>query len=100
MSSNTKIQKMLKNIYEKRIYWLLTFHRLNQNHHYNARAAKNYQLDSPSTETTRYGIYCFAKKEAEAFNEIQRMNIPDLPNCEFTDFRKEILLLCYSKYCS
>ena len=72
------------------------FHTLNQNHHYNTMATSNYQLDFPpiQTQTTHYGTYSFRKKAAEAWNEIQRMSIPDLLNCEFTDYKKEILWLC------
>ena len=67
------------------------FHTPNQNHHFNTRTANNYQLDFPPTRTTHYGTYSFKKKAGEAWNEIQRMSIPDLLNCEFRDFRKEIL---------
>ena len=76
------------------------FHTINQNHHYNTRAANNYQPDFSPTWTTYYGTYSFIKKAAEAWNEIQNMSTPDLLNCEFTDFKKEILRLCYNKYYS
>ena len=54
------------------------FHTLNQNHHYNTRAANNYLLDFLSTRTSHNGAYFPRKKAAEAWNEIQRMSIPDL----------------------
>ena len=76
------------------------FNEMFQNHHYNTSAANNYQLDFPPTQTTCYRAYSFRKKAAEAWNKIQRMSIPDLLNCEFTDFKKEILWLCYNKYYS
>ena len=75
-------------------------HTLNQKHHYNTRAANNYQFDFPATRTTHYGTYSFRKKAAEAWNEVQTMSIPDLPSCEFTDFKKEILRICYNRYYS
>ena len=58
---------------------------------YNTRTTNNYQLDFPTTRTTHYGTYSFRKKAAEAWNQIQRTRIPNLRNCVFTDFRKEIL---------
>ena len=72
------------------------FHTLNQKHHYNTRAANNYELDFRPTRTTHYETYSFRKKAAEAWNEIQIMNMPDLR--EFTDFKKEILRLYCDKY--
>ena len=66
-----------------------TFHEmfctLNQNHNYRTRAVNNYQFNFPPTRTTHYGTYSFRKKAAETWNEIQRMCIPNLTNCEFTE---------------
>ena len=76
------------------------FHTLNQNQHYETRVASNYQLDFPPTCTTHYGTYSYRKKAAEARNEIQRMSIPDLLNCEFTDtttLLQQILFLIFSQ---
>ena len=76
------------------------FHTINQNHHYNTRTANNYQPDFSLTRTKHYGTCSFRKKAAEAWKEIQRMSILDLLNSEYTDFKIEILRLCYNKYYS
>ena len=60
----------------------------------------NYKLDFPPTRTTHYETHSFRKKAAEAWNEIKIMSIPDLLNCEFAGFKKEILRPCYNKYYS
>ena len=65
------------------------FYTFNQNHHYTARAANNYELDFPPTQTTHFSTYSFRKKVAKAWNEIQRMSITDLLKCEFTTFKKK-----------
>ena len=62
------------------------FHTLNQNHHYNTRAANDYQTDFLPTRNTHYGTYFSRNEAAKAWNGIQRMSIPNLLNCEFIDF--------------
>ena len=75
------------------------FHTLNQNHHYNTRAANNCLVDFSSTQTSHNGAYFSRKKTAEAWNEIKRMSILDLLKCEFKQ-KKEKLRLYYNKYYS
>ena len=73
-------------------------HILNQSHNYNTRAANNNQHDFLPTRTRDYETCSYRKKAVEAWNEIQRMSVPDILNCNVTDFKNELQRLCYNAY--
>ena len=70
----------------------------NQNHNYNTRSSCRHQLDIPHIRTTHYGGNSFRKKATESWHEMQRLSTCDLLNCQFSEFKKEILQLNYNKY--